>query len=201
MKCSELELDPANVRLHDARNLEAIKQSLEKFGQQKPIVVDGDGIVRAGNGTLMAARELGWKTISAVRTELTGDEAIAYAVADNRTAELAEWDRAELAALLDRLDAESDGEWSGLMGFTEDDRRNLLADLDGLGGLAQPEGTKKKGSGPTGDAPDGNWFYVEYYGKDELFEELKALLEGKLKTVHEIEPDAFEALVRNAHKS
>ena len=43
--------DPANVRQHDQRNLDAIRGSLARFGQQKPIVVDRNGVVRAGNGS------------------------------------------------------------------------------------------------------------------------------------------------------
>ena len=89
---ADLSLDPSNVRKHSRRNLDAIKASLRKFGQQKPIVVDAKGIVLAGNGTLTAAKELGWTEIQATRTELAGVEATAFAIADNRTAELAEWD-------------------------------------------------------------------------------------------------------------
>lgn len=92
--------DSKNVRRHGKRNLEAIAVSLKRFGQQKPIVVDRDGVVCAGNGTLEAARKLGWKQIDIVRTTLTGAELRAYAVADNRTAELAEWDSEALATLL-----------------------------------------------------------------------------------------------------
>jgi len=88
----DLSLDPSNVRKHSRRNLDAIKASLRKFGQQKPIVVDAKGIVLAGNGTLTAAKELGWTEIQIVRTELAGVEATAFAIADNRTAELAEWE-------------------------------------------------------------------------------------------------------------
>jgi len=95
-----IHLDPANVRKHGERNQAALKASLARFGQQKPIVIDGDGIVRAGNGTLEAARGLGWDTIAAVRTSLKGSEATAYAIADNRTAELAEWDDDALAQQL-----------------------------------------------------------------------------------------------------
>jgi ParB-like chromosome segregation protein Spo0J len=72
--------------------LDAIKASLRKFGQQKPIVVDAKGIVLAGNGTLTAAKELGWTEIEITRTTLQGAEATAFAIADNRTAELAEWE-------------------------------------------------------------------------------------------------------------
>ena len=89
---ADLSLDPSNVRKHSRRNLDAIKASLRKFGQQKPIVVDAKGIVLAGNGTLTAAKELGWTEIQIVRTELAGVEATAFAIADNRTAELAKWE-------------------------------------------------------------------------------------------------------------
>ncbi len=92
--------DPANARLHSARNIEQIKSSLRRFGQQKPIVVDAANVVRAGNGTLAAARALGWATIAVVRSELPKTELTAYAIADNRSAELAEWDREVLAATL-----------------------------------------------------------------------------------------------------
>lgn len=97
--------DPANVRKHGQRNMDAIKASLRRFGQQKPIVVDAKGIVLAGNGTLAAARELGWREIQIVRTELSGSQATAFGIADNRSAELAEWDE-KLADVLASLKAE-----------------------------------------------------------------------------------------------
>jgi DNA modification methylase len=109
-------LDPANVRRHGERNLATIKASLSRFGQQKPIVVDGDGIVRAGNGTWTAAKALGWKEITVVRTPLKGAEATAYAIADNRTAELAEWDDDALAQTLAALQIE-DEELAASLGF------------------------------------------------------------------------------------
>jgi hypothetical protein len=105
-KIAELSLDPSNVRKHGRRNLDAIKASLRKFGQQKPIVVDAKGIVLAGNGTLTAAQELGWTEIQIVRTELAGVEATAFAIADNRTAELAEWEEDKLSQVLQSLKVE-----------------------------------------------------------------------------------------------
>ena len=97
--------DPANVRKHGQRNMDAIKASLRRFGQQKPIVVDAKGIVLAGNGTLAAARELDWREIQIVRTDLSGSQATAFGIADNRSAELAEWDE-KLADVLASLKAE-----------------------------------------------------------------------------------------------
>ena len=63
LSVSDLTPDAENARLHDDRNLEAIKSSLERFGQQKPIVVDSTMSVVAGNGTLEAAKMLGWTKI------------------------------------------------------------------------------------------------------------------------------------------
>jgi site-specific DNA-methyltransferase (adenine-specific) len=106
IKVADLSLDPSNVRKHSRRNLDAIKASLRKFGQQKPIVIDAKGIVLAGNGTLTAAQELGWTEIDIIRTELAGVEATAFAIADNRTAELAEWEEDKLAQVLQSLKVE-----------------------------------------------------------------------------------------------
>lgn len=102
---SSLAFDPANARKHNERNLDTIKGSLARFGQQKPIVVGKNGVVIAGNGTLAAARSLGWSEIQVVQTDLEGTEATAFALADNRTAELAEWDTAILTETLKALDA------------------------------------------------------------------------------------------------
>lgn len=98
---TELALDPNNARKHSEKNLEAIATSLTKFGQRKPIVVH-NGVVIAGNGTLSAAKSLGWTeiTVSEVPSEWDAETAKAYALADNRTAELAEWDESILAEQL-----------------------------------------------------------------------------------------------------
>lgn len=118
--------DPANVRLHGERNLESIQGSLTRFGQQKPIVVDRQGVIRAGNGTYYAARALGWSEIGVVRSELEGVEATAYSIADNQTAILAEWDTPSLAKLLEELRTEDALEG---VGFDDAEIDDLLAEL------------------------------------------------------------------------
>ena len=129
--------DPANARKHNERNIEAIKASLRRFGQQKPIVVNGDGVVIAGNGTLQAAKDLGWSEISVVRSSLGGADAVAYAIADNRTAELADWDGEVLGSLLKSFDQD---ELSDLH-FDENDITRLLGEdarrgsVDNKGGM------------------------------------------------------------------
>jgi DNA modification methylase len=123
--------DPANARKHGARNLETVIASFRRFGQQIPILVDKSNVVRAGNCRLEAAKQLGWDTIQIVRTDLTSSEAIAYAIADNRTAELAEWDDDVLAAQLNGLLAE-DEELLTSAGFTDEELEELLGDIDGV---------------------------------------------------------------------
>jgi len=111
-----LDLDPRNARKHDAKNLKAIADSLEQFGQRKPIVVWGKTVV-AGNGTMAAARSLGWSEISIARVpdDWSSDQVKAYALADNRSAELAVWDEQVLASqLLELTEAEFD---VALLGF------------------------------------------------------------------------------------
>lgn len=125
---AELMADPANARRHDERNLAAIKASLAKFGQQKPIVVGADGVVIAGNGTLAAAMVLGWPTIACVRSELAGSMAVGYAIADNRTAELAAWDDDALAETLKGL--RLDGIDTLDVGFSPEDLDAILGRIE-----------------------------------------------------------------------
>lgn len=107
VQIDSLTFDPTNARKHDAKNLDAIAGSLKLFGQRKPIVVTPDNVVVAGNGTLQAAKNLGWTEITIARTPRgwTWEQIKAFALADNRTAELAEWDSAVLADQLLELDA------------------------------------------------------------------------------------------------
>jgi len=98
---AELHEDPANARLHGERNLAAIQASLRRFGQRKPLVVRRATMtVEAGNGTLAAGRALGWSHLACVLVDDDPTTATGCAIADNRSAELAEWDDAALARLL-----------------------------------------------------------------------------------------------------
>ncbi|MFN0133412.1 MAG: site-specific DNA-methyltransferase [Phycisphaerales bacterium] len=118
--------DPANARIHDERSIEAIKASLQRFGQQKPIVIDPAGVVVAGNGTLEAARALGWTHIAATRSELAGVDRAAYSIADNRTAELSRWDDAALRQIIASLPADA----VAAAGWTSDELEALAATSD-----------------------------------------------------------------------
>ena len=127
---ADLLQDPANVRAHDGRNIDAIKASLRRFGQQKPIVVNPDGMVVAGNGTLAAAHALDWEQVSVVVTGLEGAEATAYAIADNRTAELAAWDEDALGQTLAALQADESID-ELVTGFSEQEIAALVGKTTG----------------------------------------------------------------------
>lgn len=119
LRIKELTPDPTNARKHDEKNLKAIQASLEKFGQRKPIVISQDGTVVAGNGTVEAAKRLGWTELSAVRIpgDWSPEMTRAFAIADNRTAELSQFDKVVLMEQLVEL-KEADFELQAL-GFEE----------------------------------------------------------------------------------
>jgi DNA modification methylase len=106
LQIKDLTPDPSNARQHDDKNLKAIQGSLNQFGQRKPIVITEAGVIVAGNGTVEAAKRLGWLEIQAVRVpgDWTADQVKAFALADNRTAELASWSPEVLSAQLLELE-------------------------------------------------------------------------------------------------
>jgi DNA modification methylase len=129
-----LSADPANARLHDQRSIDAIANSLKRFGQQKPIVCDAAGVTVAGAGLLAAAVQLGWTHVAAVRSQLVGAERVAYGIADNRTAELSTWDDDALRALVGSMPEDM----AAASGYTQDELQQLLAGDEG-GGVHQDE--------------------------------------------------------------
>lgn len=117
-------LDPDNARAHPEWNLDAIKRSYARFGQQRPIVVDSQGTIRAGNGQWLAAKALGWTHIAAVTTDLAGADLTAFAIADNRTGELSVWNEDALAKALAGIGADL----AAAAGFSQDDLAKRLGE-------------------------------------------------------------------------
>ncbi len=112
---------PDNPRHGD---IGAISESLKRFGQLKPIVVDGEGLIIAGNHTYLAAVSLGWKKVAAVNPEhLDGGELAAFALADNRLSDLADYDE---AMLMEQLSALRDLTGTGYSGDDLDELRLIL---------------------------------------------------------------------------
>jgi len=111
---SAVEFDPQNARKRTERSAAMIKQSLQQFGPLRSLVgqklPDGRIIVRAGNGTLEEAGQIGIdkvriverrpdELIVVVADDLDESQWKSYAIADNRTSDLSEWDEAILEEL------------------------------------------------------------------------------------------------------
>lgn len=111
-----------NPRRNDAA-VEKVAASIREFGWAQPIVVDGDGVIIIGHTRIKAAKRLGLKTVPVlVRDDLTPEQVAALRLADNKTAELAEWDEPLLAAELDALVGAVDMEQFGFdLGVAPDD--------------------------------------------------------------------------------
>lgn len=139
---ASLTLDPANARRHPEKNLGAVEASLRLYGQRKPVVVRRQGmIVEAGNGTVEAAKRLKWTHVAAVIVDDDPITATGYSIADNRTAELAEWDDEALSKLL--LELHKDEVDLDALGWSERELDDLLEGLEG-----RPNEAKGEDAGP-----------------------------------------------------
>lgn len=77
-----------NVKNHDATQVSKIAKSIQEFGWDQPIVVDGEGVVIKGHGRRLAAISLGIKKVPVVvRSDLSPEAVKAARIADNRVAE------------------------------------------------------------------------------------------------------------------
>ncbi len=107
IKVEDLKPYARNTRIHGKRNLEAIKKSLDAFGQTKPIVVRKETHeILCGNGTYEAAVALGWKEIQCHVIDIDEERAKALMIADNRTSDLSENDEKNLLDMLQEMDAD-----------------------------------------------------------------------------------------------
>ena len=192
---TDVVFDPDNVRKHTQRNLQTIVESLKEFGQRKPIVLK-DNVVVAGNGTLEAAKLLGWTHIDVTRVpaDWTLTKAKAFAVADNRTSELAEWDGDLLLVALQEIEAQ------GLLnatGFSDTEMADLnklwgeTPDLDNLldtvGDVTEDDGMVKVGFRVPLDVAEKWYEAIKRGGKETELENICAVIDLM-----------FESLIDNA---
>lgn len=83
-----------NAKKHEGKDISIIKESIEKFGFNDPVGVWGEkNTIVEGHGRVLAAKELGIKTIPCIRLDyLSDEERRGYALAHNKTAEFSQWD-------------------------------------------------------------------------------------------------------------
>ena len=141
---NDLQNDHKNARKRTDRSSKLIKESLQKFGAARSIVIDENNRILAGNGTIAGAKAAGIKNLKVIetdgkeiiavkRTGLTEDEKVGLALADNRSSDLSEWD----LDMLEELSQEHDlNPW-----FDNDDLKELLGETEVLPaeGLTDPD--------------------------------------------------------------
>jgi hypothetical protein len=133
-----------NARTHSDAQVAQIAASIAEFGFTNPILAGSDGVIVAGHGRLAAAQKLGLEMVPVVVLDhLTPTQRRALVIADNRIAELAEWDSELLAVELDELKLE--GFDLELTGFTDDEILALgvddVAEDDEPGEATEPKGS------------------------------------------------------------
>ena len=100
----------ANPRMIGARAVEAVAESIKRYGFQQPIVVDEDGVIIVGHTRWLAAKQLGLSEVPVhVAEGMSEEDARAYRIADNRVAQASEWD---VEALMEELRS-LEGEYTG----------------------------------------------------------------------------------------
>ena len=93
-----------NARINDDA-VEFVANSIKEFGFKNPIIIDNNNVIIAGHTRLKAAEKLGIKKVPCIiADDLTDEQIKAFRIADNSTAQIAEWDMAKLQAELDAID-------------------------------------------------------------------------------------------------
>ena len=148
--------DPANARVHDDKNIEAIKNSLLEFTQYQPLVIQkSSGKILVGNGRYTAIQQLKeegrWSAdeVDCVVLDINDVKAAMLAITDNRSSELGRWDNSALAQIIEQLQREEEEDFDlGGLGWEDTD---LAAVLEAEGDDC---GNSKRGSDDNEDAPD-----------------------------------------------
>jgi len=112
-----------NPRKND-HAVEAVARSIETFGFNVPILCDQQFMIIAGHTRWKAARKLGMAAVPVIRLTMTESQRKAFAVADNKTSEIADWDFPKLREVLEKLQSE-DTDLASL-GYSDAELRALL---------------------------------------------------------------------------
>lgn len=130
---ADLEDFPGNARLGDVT---VLAESLERFGQLKPVVSDGTRTV-SGHHIRRAAASLGWTHVAVIDHSFADEaEQLAFNVADNRTADLGTYDQQLLLAQLETL-LEADALYG--TGFSNEDVAAFEQQMAELGALHEQQ--------------------------------------------------------------
>lgn len=131
-KISSLKPNPRNSRSHPRAQRRKLRASIRRFRFINPVIVDDGGMILVGHERIEAAREEGYEEVPVIQVEhLTEVEKKAYALADNKLAELAGWDMEILSLELESLlSMEMDIELTGFSTAEVDLILNEIDDID-----------------------------------------------------------------------
>lgn len=139
-KLSEIRPYDRNPRIIPQAAVDAVAKSIAAFGFRQPIVVDGHGVILAGHTRYRAAQQLGLAEVPVVwQTDITDLQARGYRIADNKTAEIAAWDRDALDVEVRELAEMDDGALASL-GMSDWELDRILHD-DAADAVIPPEGS------------------------------------------------------------
>jgi len=135
----ELRKYAGNSRTHSDAQVDKLAAAIKTFGFTMPILADETGTIVAGHGRLLAAEILGLEEVPVATCRgWTDKEKSAYCIADNRLAELSEWDDAILGDEISQL---VDTEFMMSVGYSELEIDLLLAAASD-GNVVSFKGTK-----------------------------------------------------------
>jgi hypothetical protein len=128
-----IKTNPNNSRQHTSKQISKLARSIQKFGFVSPAVIDEDETLLCGHARVEAARQLGIRTIPAVRAcHLSEFDKRAFIIADNRLAEHASWDQKQLVRELHFLsELDIDYDFSAI-GFDTPEIDFILEGIDEL---------------------------------------------------------------------
>lgn len=114
-----------NPRLND-HAVDAVAESIRSFGFNVPILCNQDLVIIAGHTRWKAAQKLQMVEVPVIRVEMTDAQRRAFSIADNKTAEIADWDSPKLRDILEELLSEDID--IGCLGFSNEEIRRLILD-------------------------------------------------------------------------
>lgn len=126
-------LSPAekNVRIHNEKQINEMKRSIESFGQIRPIVTDENGVIIAGHGLWEALKFMGETHAKVLMLEgLSEAEKKKLMLADNKIYDLGITDFDAILEVLEEINLE--GESLDIPGYDMEVLESLLADADNI---------------------------------------------------------------------
>lgn len=126
----------------NSKAIDAVAASIKEFGFKVPIVLDKDGVIVTGHTRYEASKKLRLKKVPCIiADDLTDEQVKAFRLADNKTAELAEWDPELLEIELDEIEELDMSDFGfNVTDISDEDNQQKMEDID----LSEKKGGSKE---------------------------------------------------------